>query len=116
MKIEIEIPEPPEGWVFDKFRQAKPGECRWDGSCWVEGAFGTAGHYLVCVKSEPQWRPATVTDEGKQARFWDGEASGWTEGKLLHVDVPGSRIPYLVLPKGSVEASWFDCCEVLYES
>jgi hypothetical protein len=116
MKVEIEIPEPPEGWVFDKFRQAEPGERRWDGGCWMECTFRTVGYYLVCVKAKPQWRPATTADEGKQARFRDADASSWAEGKLLHVDVPGSRIPYLVLPKGSVDATWVDCCEVLYEN
>ena len=58
MKVEIEIPDPPEGWVFDGFRQAEPGERRWDGGGWMECTFRTVGHYLVCVKAKPLWKPS----------------------------------------------------------
>jgi hypothetical protein len=58
MKVEIEIPDPPKGWVFDGFRQAEPGERRWDGGTWMEGACRTVGHYLVCVKAKPLWEPS----------------------------------------------------------
>ena len=55
---------------------------------------------------EPQWRPATASDEGKFARFKAAGVTGWKEGKLLHVD-PSA---YLALTKG--DTIWFEICEV----
>jgi len=55
---------------------------------------------------EPQWRKATASDEGKFARFKAAGVTGWTEGKLLHVD----PMAYLALTKG--DTVWFEICEV----
>ena len=63
MKVEIEIPEPPEGWVFDGYRCASTGEKIFDGRKWEENcrASGvTARRYPVAVKAKPKWRPAIL--------------------------------------------------------
>jgi hypothetical protein len=62
--------------------------------------------YADPVTPAPQWRPATASDEGKFARFAAAGVTGWTEGKLLHVD-PSA---YLALTKG--DTVWFEICEV----
>jgi hypothetical protein len=54
----------------------------------------------------PQWRKATASDEGKFARFKAAGVTGWTDGKLLHVQ-PSA---YLALIKG--DTVWFEICEV----
>jgi hypothetical protein len=62
--------------------------------------------YADAKTPEPQWRKATASDEGKFARFKAAGVTGWTEGKLLHVD-PSA---YLALTKG--DTVWFEICEV----
>ena len=62
--------------------------------------------YAHPVTPAPQWRKATASDEGKLARFKAAGVTGWTEGKLLHVD-PSA---YLALTKG--DTVWFEICEV----
>ena len=77
MKVEIKIPNLPEGWEFDGFRQAEPGERRWDGGGWMECTFRTVGHYLICVKAKPLWEPSpelvAVLNPGWIARDDDGK-------------------------------------------
>jgi hypothetical protein len=59
VKIEIEIPDPPEGFVIDGFRQAEPGERWWDAVAWSECVrVRTTGAYLVAVKAKPPWEPS----------------------------------------------------------
>jgi hypothetical protein len=60
VKVEIEIPDPPEGWVFDGIREALAGEIYWHdvyknwvGPCDVP----TRSHFLVAVKAKPLWEP-----------------------------------------------------------
>jgi hypothetical protein len=57
MKVEIEIPDPPEGWVVGGFRRANKGERWWDGVRWHDCKYPTSGRYLVCVKAKPLWEP-----------------------------------------------------------
>jgi len=63
--------------------------------------------YADPVTPTPQWRKATASDEGKFARFKAAGVTGWTDGKLLHVQ-PSA---YLALTKG--DTLWFEICEVL---
>ena len=59
VKVEIEIPDPPEGFVIDGFRQAEPGERWWDAVAWSEClCIRTTGAYLVAVKAKPLWEPS----------------------------------------------------------
>jgi hypothetical protein len=62
--------------------------------------------YADAKTPEPQWRTARASDEGKFARFKAAGVTGWTEGKLLHVD----PMAYLALTKGGTV--WFEICEV----
>jgi hypothetical protein len=59
MKIEIEIPGPPEGWVFDGYRKGFAGEMvLLDDGRWVECKnSGTVYKYLMAVKAKPLWEP-----------------------------------------------------------
>jgi hypothetical protein len=51
MKVEIEIPDPPEGWVYDGFRMAKQGELYYrDGKWWWACTRRTKTLYPVAVK------------------------------------------------------------------
>jgi hypothetical protein len=59
-----------------------------------------------------QWRVARASDEGTQARFRDNGRSGWSEGKLLHVDSAKDGTVFLALINGSTSTEWFDFCEV----
>jgi hypothetical protein len=59
MKIEIEILNPPEGWVFDGYRKAIPGESILaSNGQWQVTAISTMYNYLVCVKAKPLWEPS----------------------------------------------------------
>jgi hypothetical protein len=80
MKIEIEIPDPPEGWVYEAIRQGTPGEKIWSGvvngwqDCWI----CTTYSYPVAVKVKPLWEPSpellAVLRTGWIAR---DEPGGW---------------------------------------
>jgi hypothetical protein len=88
IKIEIEIPEPPEGWVVDGHRKAVAGEMvLFDNRQWSKCQYSETYHsYLVCVKAKPLWEPspelAAVLQPGWIARdsndFWY-----WYKGKPL---------------------------------
>jgi hypothetical protein len=59
MKIEIEIPDPPEGWQLDGYRIAKPNEKWWNGSAWVYLDGGSTIYaYPVAIKAKPLWTPS----------------------------------------------------------
>ena len=56
MKLEIELPDPPEGCVIDGFRKAEPDEFWHDGTVWCRGP--SVYVYPVAVKAKPQWEPS----------------------------------------------------------
>jgi hypothetical protein len=60
VKVEIEIPDPPEGWVFDGYRQVGAGEMSLlDNRQWSICQYsGTDYSDLVCVKAKPLWEPS----------------------------------------------------------
>jgi hypothetical protein len=72
--------------------------------------------YADPVTPAPQWRKATASDEGKQARFRNTEACKWQHGKLLHWGSgPLVNLSYLGLTtakNGSIFPEWFRECEV----
>jgi hypothetical protein len=79
VKIEIEIPDPPEGWVFDGIRKAQAGEIALfhDGQ-WSKCQYSeTYYSYLVAVKAKPLWEPSpelvAVLQPGWIARDFNGE-------------------------------------------
>ena len=62
MKIEIDVLDPPEGWVFDGYRVVRLGEL-----FFYNGKWGTlvshecsSDKYPVAVKAKPKWRPAIL--------------------------------------------------------
>jgi hypothetical protein len=58
VKIEIEIPDPPEGWVFDGARIIKNGERYLFNGAWVLWeSVPSSFPVLVCVKAKPLWEP-----------------------------------------------------------
>jgi hypothetical protein len=59
MKVEIEIPEPPEGWVFDGSRIIKYQERYLFNGAWVLWeSVPSSFPVLVCVKAKPLWEPS----------------------------------------------------------
>jgi hypothetical protein len=60
MKIEIEIPDPPDGWVYTGYRRATPGEMIYPDTTsdsWEQCDEHTVYPYPVCVKAKPLWEP-----------------------------------------------------------
>jgi hypothetical protein len=59
MKVEIEIPDPPDGWVFDGYRKAIPGESIIaSNDRWQVTNISTMYKYFVAVKAKPLWEPS----------------------------------------------------------
>jgi hypothetical protein len=60
MKVEIEIPDPPEGWVFDGYRKVAVGEMALhDDGRWYKCQFTDTGYrYPVAIKEKPLWEPS----------------------------------------------------------
>jgi hypothetical protein len=57
VKVEIEIPDPPEGFVIDGFRQAVSSAEKWhNGTAWCAGP--SVYNYPVAVKAKPLWEPS----------------------------------------------------------
>jgi hypothetical protein len=57
MKVEIEIPDPPEGFVIDGFRAAVSSAEKWhNGTAWCAGP--SVYNYPVAVKAKPLWEPS----------------------------------------------------------
>jgi hypothetical protein len=120
MKVEIEIPDPPEGWVFDGFRRANKGERWWDGGCWHDCNYSTSGHYLVCVKAKPLWEPSLLLlrllqpgwvtrDKGGYCRHHRRKPRG-NNGEAWCSDEMHSlmAIQYDMLPPKDIP--WDQCC------
>jgi hypothetical protein len=58
MKVEIEIPDPPDGWVYDGFRIVN-GEVKWfDGIRWIDCYGNTTFAYPTAIKAKPLWTPS----------------------------------------------------------
>jgi hypothetical protein len=57
MKVEIEIPDPPEGWVYDGLRETKECDLVWTGSEWKTPP-ALCYMYHVAVKANPLWTPS----------------------------------------------------------
>ena len=99
-KFEIELNVP------DDFDATYNPPYQFGSRCKIRDGMLVWSVYADAKTPEPQWRKATASDEGKFARFKAARVTGWTEGKLLHVD----PMAYLALTKG--DAVWFEICEV----
>jgi hypothetical protein len=60
VKIEIEIPDPPEGWVYEGYRQGLPGELTLRGGVWMRCESQTVFEYPISVKEKPLWEPSPM--------------------------------------------------------
>jgi hypothetical protein len=60
MKVEIEIPDPPEGWVYEGYRQGLPGELTLRGGVWMRCEVVTGFVYHIAVKAKPLWEPSLL--------------------------------------------------------
>jgi hypothetical protein len=121
MKVEIEIPDPPEGWVYDCNRVAMPNEKWWNGSAWVCLTGGSTVYaYPVAIKAKPLWtpspelvavlKPGWITMEDGGALVWhqlkpDAKKFGWYSGGS--VDTVFSIKRDLLPPK---TIPWDKCC------
>ena len=57
IKIEIEIPAPPEGWGEVEYRKGLPGDYRLDCGIWFLCDCATDAPYPVARKLTPLWTP-----------------------------------------------------------
>ena len=58
IKIEIEIPAPPEGWGEVEYREVNVGDYFWDGTYWILASVrGSAVLHLTARKLPPIWTP-----------------------------------------------------------
>ena len=57
IKIEIEIPPPPEGWGEVEYRRALPGDQWLNCGAWYFSRITTDGVYPVARKLPPLWTP-----------------------------------------------------------
>jgi len=126
MKIEIEIQDPPEGWVYDGFREARVGERYWHGThkTWAGPCrLPTGVHFAVAIKATPLWEPSPelvaalkpgwiVRDESgeywwyedkpdRRSSDWCGAYGGAELGEML-------AIKETLLPPASIP--WDKCC------
>ena len=109
-KFEIELDVP------DDFDEVYSTPYQFGRRCVIRDGMLVFNVYADAKEPEPQWRQATASDEGKQARFRDTTVCGWTHGKLLHFGrCPSADLPYLGLitaEDGSLFPEWFAQCEV----
>jgi hypothetical protein len=79
MKIELKIPDPPEGWVFDGVRDGRVGERFYNGVAWylIDNEFDSGVWGPIAVKSPPPWEPSpelvAVLNPGWIALDHDGD-------------------------------------------
>ena len=58
--ITVEIPAPPEGWVYDGLRNGRKGEMILHQNDWEPVEFDTQFHHHIAIKHVPPWRPAIL--------------------------------------------------------
>jgi hypothetical protein len=122
IKIEIEIPDPPEGWVFDGYREVAGGEMAlFDDGMWYNYAHsGTVHKYLIAVKATPLWEPSpelvallqpgwVTRDKGGYCRHHRRKPRG-NNGEAWCSDEMHSlmAIQYDLLPPTTIP--WDQCC------
>ena len=62
--ITVEIPAPPEGWVYDGLRNGRPGEMILHQNGWEIVEFDMQFRHHVAIKHVPPWRPAILDHLG----------------------------------------------------
>ena len=122
IKVEIEIPDPPEGWVFDGYRKVAGGEMALFGNGqWSKCQYGgTEFDYLVCVNAKPLWKPSpelvalvvpgwVTRDKGGYCRHHRRKPRG-NNGEAWCSDEMHSlmAIQYDMLPPADIP--WEKCC------
>jgi hypothetical protein len=120
VKVEIEIPDPPEGWVFDGYRQGMPGELTLRGSVWMQCEVVTVLEYPMAVKAKPLWEPLpelvalvvpgwVTRDKGGYCRHHRRKPRG-NNGEAWCSDEMHSlmAIRYDLLPPTTIP--WDQCC------
>jgi hypothetical protein len=122
MKVEIEIPDPPEGWVVDGYREVAGGEMAlFDDGMWYNYAHsGTVHKYLIAVKAKPLWEPSpylvalvvpgwVTRDKGGYCRHHRRKPRG-NNGEAWCSDEMHSlmAIQYDLLPPTTIP--WDQCC------
>ena len=120
VKVEIEIPDPPEGWVFDGHRKVVAGEMAlFDNRQWSKCQYSeTYYSYLVAVKAKPLWEPSpmlvSVLKTGWIARdspggwFWYPRKPTFNSRLWLGESKSLNAIKKELLPPDSIP--WDQCC------
>jgi len=74
IKVEIEIPAPPEGWVFDGYRQVKANEMYFYAGKWVEWVSAESSErYPVAIRCKRYREPSLPADEWEVCEFSDND-------------------------------------------
>ena len=121
VKIEIEIPDPPEGWVFDGARIIKNGERYLFNGAWLLWeSVPSSFPVLVCVEAKPLWEPSqylvalvvpgwVTRDKGGYCRHHRRKPRG-NNGEAWCSDEMHSlmAIQYDLLPPTTIP--WDQCC------
>jgi len=66
--ISVEIPAPPEGWVYDGWRNGLRGEMLLHHNHWESIDDDTQVRHHIAIKSAPPWRPAILDHLG--SGYW----------------------------------------------
>ena len=90
IKVEIEIPKPPDGWVFDGFRKVKAGEMAFCYEDWIDCVIEEGEQYPVAIKAKQYREPVLPADWGELCEFsqdelyWvSAELDGYHRGKWI---------------------------------
>lgn len=106
--IQVPIPSPPEGWVFDGYRTGNAGEMIFANGTWSLLSVGShylyfvGSHYLyfVAVKVPPPWTPSISFKPGWIARDDNGGAHWYENEPERWCGVMGKWVP----GKGDVDS------------
>jgi hypothetical protein len=123
VKVEIEIPDPPEGWVYAGYRRAMPGEMTYPDTTsdsWEQCDEHTVYPYPVAVKAKLQWEPSpelvallvpgwVTRDKGGYCRHHRRKPRGnnseaWCSDEMHSL----MAIQYDLLPPTTIP--WDQCC------
>jgi hypothetical protein len=90
MKIEIEIPDPPEGWVYDGFRNPLEREelCLEKGQWITARGLDALIECFVAIKAKPLWTPSPELVAVLRPGWIARDESGWIS---LHQKQPTCR-------------------------
>lgn len=122
IKIEIEIPAPPEGWGEVEYRKPRRGEMYYAGVKWMNCRFSAKMSYPVARKLSPLWTPPPqwhamfgdcwlVVDSDREVKLIRTKPTcvdGMWYGNTFWLRCMWEMIVPKMLPPGNIP--WHKCC------